>query len=255
MSHSIAVSHSTPDLQMAADHLSQQLQLPIAALQTTAYNYLLTLTPERLELRSTHQRSWTPLFVDFQSSSHQYRQHRGGGKNQLIAKAVGIKTANKPTIWDLTAGLGGDGFVLATLGCPVTLFERSPIIGALLKDGLDRAYNALLITPDELHLINSDASAYLSPTNTLARPDVIYYDPMFCPTKKSALVKKDMRILRDIVGNDDDSQTLVQAALRHAQRRVVVKRARHAPLLTNHPPDVQYNGQRCRYDVYFNHTL
>jgi 16S rRNA (guanine1516-N2)-methyltransferase len=35
-------------------------------------------------------------------------------------------------------GLGKDAFVLASLGCRVTLVERNPVVHALLRDGLDR---------------------------------------------------------------------------------------------------------------------
>jgi 16S rRNA (guanine1516-N2)-methyltransferase len=41
---------------------------------------------------------------------------------------------------DGTAGLGKDAFVLAGLGCKVTLVERHPVVVALLADGLARAW-------------------------------------------------------------------------------------------------------------------
>jgi 16S rRNA (guanine1516-N2)-methyltransferase len=42
-------------------------------------------------------------------------------------------------VLDATAGLGKDAFVLASLGCQMTLIERQPLIAALLEDGLARA--------------------------------------------------------------------------------------------------------------------
>ena len=40
---------------------------------------------------------------------------------------------------DATAGLGRDAFVLASLGCQVTLIERVPAVAALLENGIERA--------------------------------------------------------------------------------------------------------------------
>ena len=82
-----------------------------------------------------------PLIVDFVSSSVNYRQNFGGGRKQDIAKAVGIKSGIRPNIIDATAGLGRDGFILASLGSHVTLIERSQIIHDLLADGMRRASN------------------------------------------------------------------------------------------------------------------
>ena len=46
------------------------------------------------------------------------------------------------------------------------------------------------------------------------QPDCIYLDPMFPPKrKKSALAKKAMMILRDLLGDDADKQELFAAAL------------------------------------------
>ena len=57
----------------------------------------------------------------------------------MIAKAVGIAQGVRPQVLDATAGLGKDAFVLASLGCQMTLIERQPLIAALLEDGLARA--------------------------------------------------------------------------------------------------------------------
>ena len=51
-------------------------------------------------------------------------------------RAVGIQPGIRPTLLDATAGLGRDAFVLAELGCTLTLIERQPLIAALLEDGL-----------------------------------------------------------------------------------------------------------------------
>jgi len=81
---------------------------------------------------------------------------------------------------------------------------------------------------------------------------VIYLDPMFPDSRKSALVKKEMRILREVVGEDVDATELLQLALLCAKRRVVVKRARLASIIEGPKPDLQFKGKSSRYDVYLN---
>jgi len=83
-----------------------------------------------------------------------------------------------------------------------------------------------------------------------ALPILIYVDPMFPHTDKSALVKKEMRVFRDVVGDDQDSAALLNAALQRAEYRVVVKRPRKAPAIVGQAPSYQLNGKSSRYDIY-----
>lgn len=65
----------------------------------------------------------------------------------MIAKAVGIQQGVRPRVLDATAGLGKDAFVLASLGCEMSLIERQPLIGALLEDGLARGLDDFEVAP------------------------------------------------------------------------------------------------------------
>jgi 16S rRNA (guanine1516-N2)-methyltransferase len=76
-----------------------------------------------------------PVRVDFVEGGAAHRRLYGGGSGQMIAKAVGIAQGVRPRVLDATAGLGKDAFVLASLGCEMSLIERQPLIGALLEDG------------------------------------------------------------------------------------------------------------------------
>lgn len=191
-----------------------------------------------------------PLYVDFLQGPLAHRKKYGGGKNQLIAKAIGIKSKQTLIVLDLTAGLGRDGFVLATLGCKVTLCERSPTIFALLQDGFNRALSEKWFQDLGLELFYGDGLSYLSQLTEENYPDVIYIDPMFPHKAKTALVKKEMRMLREIVGDDEDCEKLLDAALKVAKKRVVVKRAKLAPTLSSKKPDIVYKGKSSRFDVY-----
>ena len=81
----------------------------------------------------------TSISIDVLKGSLAHRQQFGGGRGQAIAKAVGLKSGMTPSVLDTTAGLAGDAFVLASLGCPLTLIERSPVIFTLIEDAIARA--------------------------------------------------------------------------------------------------------------------
>lgn len=213
---------------------------------------LLAVTAERLELQFPQRGGPGPMYVDFVEGPLGYAQrvNRFG----LLFQAVGFRSG-RPSILDATAGLGRDAFRLALHGCQVTAVERSPILHALLADGLTRAL-ADAETCDRLGgrltLVHADARDILremDPADSMEGPDVIYLDPMFPPKKKSALPKVEMRILRQLVGDDSDASELFALAMGVARKRVVVKRHRHAPPLGPEPTH-SHCDQTARYDVY-----
>jgi len=201
-------------------------------------------------LSLTTQKSLDAIYVDFLSDAAQYRHYHGGGRKQLLARAVGLHKKKNLTICDISAGLGRDAFVLASLGAHVTMIERSPIIAALLQDGWLRAQAVDWIRELDWKFIHLDSQQYLQSLTESQRPQVIYFDPMFPERKKSALVKKEMRILREIVGDDEDSPALLTLALQTAQQRVVVKRPRLAESLPGQAPSFSLEGQASRFDIY-----
>lgn len=192
----------------------------------------------------------TDLYIDFNSNANNHRRLHGGGRGQPIAKAIGLKTYGLPlTVLDATAGLGQDSFVLASLGCTVTMVERVPYIATLLEDAMIRA-STFDETKDiiaRMHLIKDDA---IKAMISLPHFDVIYLDPMFPIRTKSALVKQPMRLLQDIVGIDPDADHLLLLAQKLAQKRVVVKRPKSAPYLNNQAPHSMQLGKANRFDIY-----
>ncbi len=245
-----------------AQHLSQQLKYPYCdncAAAAQQSDWLLHFSAQGLSLQENH--SNTQLRVDFISGKSAHRRRYGGGRGQPLARAVGLKAAHTPSLIDATAGLGRDAFVLASLGCTVQLIERSPIIAALLADGLRRAQADPEIgdwVAQRLALHQGDAFAYLQQRTLAQFPEVIYLDPMYPARKKTALVKKDMRLLQQLLGQDEDSPdedspALLEMALQRARRRVVVKRPKAAPPLSTHPPDVSISSKNTRFDIYLMH--
>lgn len=211
----------------------------------------LVLTPAHLQLKKLDEPKLGGIYVDFVSGAMRHRRKFGGGRNEAIAKAVGIKKSYLPTIVDATAGLGRDAFVLAGLGCQVRLYERHAVVAALLDDGLERGYadaeigSWLRQRMTLLHASSINALATLSPA-----PDVVYLDPMYPHRPKSALVKKEMRVFQSLVGNDEDADSLLMPAMTIAKRRVVVKRPNYASPLAAISPQTTIKTKNHRFDIY-----
>ncbi len=244
----IAVCFVESENSHRAKQLAARLQLPLTKLGNTTYTAMLCVTSTRLELVFPQQPHWKPLYVDFINGPLRHRRLYGGGRGQLIARAIGLKKYSHPRVIDLSAGLGRDGFVLADLGCEVVMLERSPIIAALVEDAIARASQQQWFQPLKLMLQQSNAAEFLNSLNN--KPQIIYYDPMYPPDNKSALAKKEMRMLRQVVGDDKDSPQVLELALQHATHRVVVKRPRHAAAIAGPKPTLSYEGKSSRFDAY-----
>ncbi|PKF62295.1 16S rRNA methyltransferase [Psychromonas sp. psych-6C06] len=221
---------------------------------THSDDFRLHLLPEYLALEQLDDPKQGLVFVDFVSGATAHRRKFGGGKGQAIAKAVGLKAGVQLNVIDATAGLGRDAFVLASLGCNVTLVERSPVAAALLDDGLQRAYINAEIgewMKQRMQLRFGAGVEYLKNHQT----DVVYLDPMFPHKKKSALVKKEMRVFQGVVGADLDADELLEVALAAAKYRVVVKRPDYAPFLNDKKPSMSIKTKKNRFDVYVNKAI
>lgn len=255
MSHSpsgiVAVSWLLPELQQAATELAARLQLPLHN-ERDPTELLLQLGGDGLSLQSTEPGAPGAVRVDFVEGALAHRRQFGGGAGQMVARAVGIRGAVRPRVLDATAGLGRDAFVLAALGCEVTLIERQPVIAALLDDGLQRARQAggeVAEIAARMQLLHGDAIELMAGWSGVL-PEVIHLDPMFPQRQKSALVKKEMRLFRPLAGDDLDAPQLLEAAIHLASHRVAVKRPRKAPAIDGPTPSAQLSGQSSRYDIY-----
>lgn len=251
-SSKIAITATTDELQPVARELAQRLALPLAVAGDAM---LLSVAPYptapgyRLQLQPPGAGA---VEVDFVGGKSGHRRRAGEGRRQPLARAVGMKPGVTPRVIDATGGLGRDAFVLAMLGCTVKIIERSPIVAALLDNGLARA----MADPDtapiaaRLTLIQDDARDVLRALAPAECPNAIYLDPMYPERTKSALVKKEMRALQALLGADADSGELLEVALTRARNRVVVKRPRHAPALGTTKPHHTVESPNTRYDIY-----
>lgn len=253
--HSIAVTFLAESVaaQTEAMRLATDLGLKLVSIDDTTHPFLLVHTGNRLELRRTQPGSHGPVSVDFTSGSLRYRKQHGGGVKEVMAKAVGVKSGRRPNIFDATAGLARDAFILASLGCSVVMCEQSPILASLLADGLKRGLNdpeVGTIISERLTLMIGNSIDIMRQTALINRPDTIYLDPMFPHRKKSALVKKEMQLLHELIGIDHDTALLLNTALSIARERVVVKRPRTSPPLVGPKPDTSLFTPNHRFDIY-----
>lgn len=260
-SNTCIICSKAPFLQGSkASSLSEKLDLPMRPYSDTKYMYHLVYTGNRLELQHNPQLckyKQRPVYVDFLHNYEINRRFLTSTIKDPLARAVGIKSGIRPYIADATAGLGQDGFTLAWLGCNVVLIERSVIIHALLEDGLKRAAeNSKLekIIKENISLQNGNAADIL--TKLTVPPETILLDPMYPSQKKSHLNKKEMRVLRDIVGDDTDSSELFKTSLIAANNRVVVKRPKGAEgIILSPPPSHHISMKSGRFDVYLKNHL
>ncbi len=179
-----------------------------------------------------------------------HRLKYGKGRGQNLAKAVGMKFNKNRNIIDATAGLGYDSFILASLGAKVTLIERSQKIHELLQNGIDEG---ILFGGEIEKIINRMELLFGDSKDILPKltPEVIMIDTMYKERKKTALVKNNMRLVRDIVGSDSDYIDLLKIALNCATNRVVLKQPRYAePIKEIRKCSHQILGKTIRYDIF-----
>jgi 16S rRNA (guanine1516-N2)-methyltransferase len=187
------------------------------------------------------------LMVDIEPRNGEQRSWPAP-KQGPLAQALGRKTR---TVIDATAGWGQDSLCIFRMGYEVLCLERSPVMAELLDDGFHRLQQKdwmqnLRLEPPRLMIGNAiEILAGLT-----SKPDCIFIDPMFPPKrKKSALARKSMVILHELVGDDQDKEQLFTAAFAAAGKRVVVKSPNYAEPLGGEPNE-SFQGKLLRYDVY-----
>ncbi len=229
-----AVSFDSPDLIEKAERIAHQLNLVL----DDQILPRLHVTADKLVLLVDN---FSPLFVDFSAAVWQKR--RDAGKKQGLVRACRPRKGLR--ILDATAGWGRDAVVLASFGAELLMLERQPVMSALLADGLERIPP---VSPLSMALLKQDAKTYLQALSDADYPDVIYIDPMHPTRQKSALVKKDMQVLQQLIGVTQDASELIQLAMTRARQRVVVKWPQHLDALFK--PSSSIEGKTVRFDVY-----
>lgn len=227
---------------------------------------LISFDKEGAGLTLLNQIKMKPLLLDFELLSYRQRLLRGGRQKEPVARAVMNGLEDGALVFDATAGLGRESMILAHAGAKVVAFERQLPIWIILNDALKRAqgsrffpFTLPLLSPIgtikdySLALAGADNhSLKLVQELNSARPEVIYYDPMFPERENSAQVKKDMFVFQQVIGEDKDIIEFLELALELAVKRVVLKRPSYAPPLAVAGLERSYfvDGGQCRFDCY-----
>lgn len=189
------------------------------------------------------------LLPDFREALPRLKQ--GRLQRELLVRAARVKHPHNdsPLALDATAGLGEDALLLAAAGFRVMLFERNPVIAALLQDALKRAAADpdLADAIERMTFVSGDSIATLA--GGTPSPDVVYLDPMFPARRKSAAVKKKFQLLHRLEDPCSDAEELLHAALAANPRKVVIKRPLKGPYLAGITPSYSLEGKAVRYDV------
>lgn len=180
-----------------------------------------------------------PLRVDLAAA---LVQHQPGA--ELLRSAL----RGTQRVMDLTAGLLGDALRLAVAGKTVLALERHPAVHALAADGLARLAATHPSLAARIRLECADAAALLARAGPEFRPDSALLDPMF-PAGRAGAARRELTLLRNLVGDDPDAAALLDAARAAVAGRVAVKRPRLAPALAP-GADFVLTGRSVRFDVY-----
>lgn len=225
-----------------AKQLSQFLQAPLNPENPQDYFFHFHVEADQVYVRDLEGRM---LQIDFDKNHLDYERKGHHGKNELVAKALGLSKGHRH-ILDLSVGLAIDSVFLRQLGFEVVGVERSPVLFALLKEAFSRTRKEYLKSY-QLHFANS--LQFLKEQKGRLPINCIYFDPMYPHKKKSALPKQEMVVFRELVGHDEDAAEVLKEALTWPVQRVVVKRPLHAEELL---PGVRhsYKGKVVRYDTY-----
>jgi 16S rRNA (guanine1516-N2)-methyltransferase len=175
------------------------------------------------------------------------RRAAGSARHSPLLRAAGVPSGVR-TVADATAGLGRDGWTLALAGCSVTMIERCPWLAEVLIAAQQAALHAGIDAATRVAVIGADARQVL---RTLAvPPETVLLDPMFPPHGKSALPRRELQVLRRVLGPGSEDPDLLDCARRAATRRAVVKRRPTSPPLGDIAPAASVRGLRVRFDIY-----
>ncbi len=221
-------------------------------LTTSAANHklLFQLSEHGLEFLFFPEKSKIPLRVMVDFTQESTRSRICALHKELLVQAIKIKKRLPQRIIDATGGLGRDGFLLAAAGCQVHIFERNPYIGALLRDGLERAATDKELSDICRRITLHQADAVSQMKNLKLFPAVIYLDRMFTKRKKSAKVKQNLQALQQLEGKSGDNKQLLLSAWQASPKKIVVKRPAKSKPLCNLPPSYSLEGKAVRFDVY-----
>ena len=229
--------------------LAEELAQKIGTSSTSDPKFLelphLALSESGLSFFHPQARSSKNFQIDFDSGSTAWRI-KHADHEKLIKKALG-KSEAPLNILDCTAGLLQDALLFLGLGHQVTALEQSRILFYLLQDGIERSDNQSIFL--NLDLMHMNACSYASMAKGF---DVIYFDPMYSPTKKTALSSGQLQYIAKILETEliknDPKQDFEVLQLIPAKKMIVKRPIKADPFSSQ--INYQVLGKTTRFDVY-----
>ena len=196
----------------------------------------LALTDGELEIRA-----------DFTRMLPRLKQHNL--TSELLVKAAKIKKADHAlSAVDATAGFGEDALLLAAAGFHVQMYERDPVIAALLADAMKRAEELPELREIVSRMTLTEGDSISAMPAMPAPPDIILLDPMFPERQKNAEVRKKFQLIHLLERPCTDEGALLEAAKAAHPVRIVIKRPVKGPYLAGVKPSYSLTGKAVRYD-------
>ena len=244
------VAAASRGVQARAKSVAKKLNLEFVAIADDLDSGVaLGIDTDRSWLQRLQSPRLGPVYIDFSAADMVYR--RKSGHNEPLGRAIGVKGDKRPNVFDATAGLGRDAFVLADLGCSVTLSEQSAPLCYLLEQArglaLMSANDKVVEAVSRMRVLRGD-----SRHQAVEGFDVIYIDPMFPERGKTAAVKKDLATVQALHAHSSVAnapEDLVVWAMAQPVERVVIKRPVKAPVLETVKPSHSITGKTVRFDV------
>lgn len=174
-------------------------------------------------------------------------------RQELLVKAARVKKApegRRLKVLDATAGLGEDDLLLAATGMEVDMYERDPVIAALLEDAAERAADdpELSEAVARMSIHRGDSIEEMKRFGPRADADIVYLDPMFPERQKSAMIRKKFQLLHLLEQPCTDEEALLEAALSVKPFKIIIKRPAKGPCLAGRKPSYSMTGSAIRYD-------
>ena len=247
---SCVVAPASRGVQARAKSVAETLNLKfVAVVDDLDSGVALVIDTDRSWLQRLQRPRLGPVYIDFSSADMLYR--RKSGHNEPLGRAIGVKRDKRPRVFDATAGLGRDAFVLADLGCSVALSEQSVPLCYLLEQArelaLMNASDKVVGAASRMRVLRGD-----SRQQAVDDFDVIYIDPMFPERGKTAAVKKDLATVQALHADSsaaNDPEDLLAWAMGQSVERVVIKRPVKAPALGTVKPSHSIAGKTVRFDI------
>lgn len=182
-------------------------------------------------------------------------------EEDLLIKALGISPEDK--VLDCTGGLANDSVVISYYleKGSLTTLEKSRELFLIVKYGLltyPGGSKKLKESFKRINLINTDYNSYFEKLDLNKSENVfdsIYFDPMFeKPVEESSGISK----IRGYASYDFISKEIIEKALEHCKKRVVVKiRNNNYSFIRNMKPnDLLGNSKsKIRYAVFEKHKI